>query len=91
MRSLSLSLMAGLTAAAGAFADEVPWTYDTSRRVETPPQATVSTVVLPLVARNVAVAESVASSGLDAWVCSFALLRGLSIDASPRGLAIFIR
>ena len=91
MRSLPLSLMAGLTAAVGAFADEVPWTYDTSKRVEAPPQAAVSTVAMPLVARNVAVAESDAASELDAWVYSFALLRGLSIDASPRGITIFIR
>ena len=42
-------------------------------------------------ARNVVAAESDAASELDAWVYSFALLRGLSIDASPRGIAIIIR
>lgn len=89
MRSLLLSLTVGLAAA--VLADEVPWTYDTSKRVETPPQSAVSTVAMPLVARNVAAAESAAPSDLDAWVCSFALLRGLSIDASPRGIAIIIR
>ena len=41
--------------------------------------------------RNVAVAESDAASELDAWVYSFALLRGLSIDVSPLGIAIIIR
>ena len=91
MRSLLLSCTVGLTAAVSAFADEVPWTYDTSKRVETPPQSAVSTVAMPLVARNVVAAESDAASELDAWVYSFALLRGLSIDASPRGIAIIIR
>ena len=91
MRSLLLSCAVGLTAAVSAFADEVPWTYDTSKRVETPPLSAVSTAVLPLVARNVAAAESAALSDLDAWAYSFALLRGLSIDASPRGIAIIIR
>lgn len=89
MRSLLLSLTVGLAAA--VLADEVPWTYDTSKRVETPPQSAVSTVAMPLVARNVAAAESAAPSDLDAWAYSFALLRGLSIDASPRGIAIIIR
>ena len=42
-------------------------------------------------ARNVVAAESDAASELDARVYSFALLRGLSIDASPRGIAIIIR
>ena len=89
MRSLLLSLTVGLAAA--VLADEVPWTYDTSKRVETPPQSAVSTVVLPLVARNVVAAESDAASELDAWVYSFALLRGLNVDASPLGIAIIIR
>ena len=89
MRSLLLSLTVGLAAA--VLADEVPWTYDTSKRVETPPQSAVSTVARPLVARNVVAAESDAASELDAWVYSFALLRGLNIDASPRGIAIIIR
>ena len=80
MRSLPLSLMAGLTAA--VLADEVPWTYDTTGRTEPVPS---------LVARNVAAAESAAPSDLDAWAYSFALLHGLSIDASPRGIAIIIR
>ena len=91
MRSLLLSCAVGLAAAVSAFADEVPWTYDTSKRVETPPQSTVSTVVLPLVARNVVAAESDAASELDAWVYSFALLLGLNVDASPLGIAITIR
>ena len=91
MRSLLLSLTVGLAAAVSAFADEVPWTYDTSKRVETPPQSAVSTVAMPLVARNVVAAESDAASELDAWVYSFALLRGLSVDASPLGSAIIIR
>lgn len=90
MRLLLLSCAVGL-AAVSAFADEVPWTYDTSKRVETPPQSAVSTVVLPLVARNVVAAESDAASELDAWVYSFALLRGLNVDASPLGIAIIIR
>ena len=89
MRSLLLSLTVGFAAA--VLADEVPWTYDTSKRVETPPQSAVSTAARPLVARNVVAAESDAASELDAWVYSFALLRGLSIDASPRGIAIIIR
>ena len=91
MRSLLLSCAVGLAAAVSAFADEVPWTYDTSKRVETPPQSAVSTVVLPLVARNVVAAESDAASELDAWVYSFALLLGLNVDASPLGIAITIR
>ena len=91
MRSLLLSCAVGLAAAVSAFADEVPWTYDTSKRVETPPQSAVSTVVLPLVARNVVAAESDAASELDAWVYSFALLLGLNVDASPLGIAIIIR
>ena len=91
MRTLLLSCAVGLAAAVSAFADEVPWTYDTSKRVETPPQAAVSTVAMPLVARNVVAAESAAASELDAWVYSFALLRGLSIDVSPRGITIVIR
>lgn len=90
MRSLLLSCAVGL-AAVSASADEVPWTYDTSKHVETPPRSAVSTVAKPLVARNVVAAESDAASELDAWVYSFALLRGLSIDASPRGIAIIIR
>ena len=89
MRSLLLSLAAGF--AAVATADEVPWTYDTSKRTEPVPQSAVSATVPSLAARNVAVAESAASSDLDAWVYSFALLRGLSIDASPLGIAIIIR
>ena len=91
MRSLLLSCAVGLAAAVSAFADEVPWTYDTSKRVETPPQSAVSTVAMSLVARNVVAAESDAASELDAWVYSFALLRGLSVDASPLGIAIIIR
>ena len=91
MRSLLLSCAVGLAAAVSAFADEVPWTYDTSKHVETPPRSAVSTVAKPLVARNVVAAESDAASELDARVYSFALLRGLSIDASPRGIAIIIR
>lgn len=89
MRSLLLSLTVGLAAA--VLADEVPWTYDTTGRTEPVPSSAASSAVPSLVARNVAVAESDASSGLDAWVSSFALLRGLSIDASPRGITVFIR
>lgn len=88
MRSLLLSLTVGLAAA--VLADEVPWTYDTTGRTEPVPSSAASSA-MPLVARNVAAAESAAPSDLDAWVCSFALLRGLSIDASPRGIAIIIR
>lgn len=91
MRSLLLSCAVGLAAAVSAFADEVPWTYDTSKRVETPPQSAVSTVAMPLVARNVIAAESDAVSELDAWVYSFALLLGLNVDASPLGITITIR
>ncbi len=90
MRSLLLSLTAGL-AAAVATADEVPWQWDTSKRTEPVPSSAVSSPVASLAARNVAAAESAASSELDAWAYSFVLLRGLSIDASPRGIAIFIR
>lgn len=90
-RSLLLSCAVGLAAAVSAFADEVPWTYDTSKRVETPPQSAVSTVAMPLVARNVIAAESDAASELDAWVYSFALLLGLNVDASPLGITITIR
>lgn len=91
MRSLLLSCAVGLAAAVSAFADEVPWTYDTSKRVEAPPQSAVSTVAMPLVARNVIAAESDAASELDAWVYSFALLLGLNVDASPLGITITIR
>ena len=89
MKSLILAL--ATAAAVGASADEVPWTYDTSKRTEPVPQSAVSAAVPSLVARNVAVAESDAASELDAWVYSFALLRGLSIAASPRGIVFLIR
>lgn len=89
MRSLLLSLTVGLAAA--VLADEVPWTYDTTGRTEPVPSSAASSAVPSLVARNVAAAESAAPSDLDAWTYSFALLRGLSIDASPRGIAIIIR
>lgn len=91
MRSLLLSCAVGLAAAVSAFADEVPWTYDTTGRTEPVPSSAASSAVPSLVARNVAAAESAAPSDLDAWAYSFALLRGLSIDASPRGIAIIIR
>lgn len=89
MRSLLLSLSVGLAAA--VLADEVPWTYDTTGRTEPVPSSAVSAAVPSLAACNVAVAASAATSALDAWVHSFELLRGLSIDASPRGIAILIR
>lgn len=87
----SLILAFATAAAVGASADEVPWTYDTSKRTEPVPQSTVSAAVPSLAARNVAVAASAATSALDAWVHSFELLRGLSIDASPRGIVFLIR
>lgn len=87
----SLILAFATAAAVGASADEVPWTYDTSKRTEPVPQSTVSAAVPSLAACNVAVAASAAPSALDAWVYSFNLLRGLSIDASPCGILFLIR
>ena len=90
MRSLLLSLTAGL-ASAVATADEVPWTWDASKRTEPVPSSAVSSAVASLAARNVVAAESAASSGLDAWSYSSALLSGQNVDASPRGAVILIR
>ncbi len=89
MRSLLLSLTVGLAAA--VLADEVPWKWDASKRTEPVPSSAVSSAVTSLAARNVVAAESAASSGLDAWSYSSALLRGQNVDASPRGAVILIR